>query len=89
MLTVLMSGFFATYLTDSLPKVGNGKHYNDAALYMVFNTLAILTLLIITQTLKYTIKRPRPQNGEGCPMRAFDIAVKEVGTYAMPSGDTA
>ena len=47
-LTVLMSGFLALYLPQTLPKVGNGKHYNEAALYMVFNILAILTLLIVT-----------------------------------------
>ena len=88
-LTVLISGFIAMYNPGRMPSVGNGKHYNEAALYMVVNILAILTLLIITQTLKKTIKRPRPHNGEGCPMRAFDIAVKEVGTFAMPSGDTA
>ena len=90
-IALVLSGLFAYYVPGTpLPIISKDNiHYNEVGVYILTQIMAIITLLVVTQSFKYLIKRKRPHHGEGCPLRHFDLAVHEVGTWAMPSGDTA
>jgi membrane-associated phospholipid phosphatase len=51
--------------------------------------VALLAMVGAVQTLKYSLKRPRPEQLSHTYRFHSDLRKKEEGTYAMPSGDSA
>jgi len=56
--------------------------------FFILYGLSLLMMVCCTQIMKYTIKRERPVRRSDTT-RISDLRGKEVGTYAMPSGDSS
>ena len=97
-ISIIISGIYATYypdyITSRLPK--SVPSQSAVRVYVLFNITQLLSLLIVTQTLKNVLRRQRPlypHNQLGLeplvPKRVGNLSDKESGTLSMPSGDTA
>jgi hypothetical protein len=65
-------------------------------LYVLLNAVQLFTVLAITQTMKKSIARVRPQyatvayeSAPIVPIRMVELSKREIGTLSMPSGDAA
>ena len=93
-LCVIMGAFnYDSMLRANGFKPVGGKITDDIKLaygscFFILYGLSLLLMVSCTQLMKHTIKRERPVR-RADTTRISDLRGKEVGTYAMPSGDSS
>jgi membrane-associated phospholipid phosphatase len=96
-LSGFVSLYYAYYNTETLLiKCGLSQHHYDSDSYLrikvaigffIFNVIAAVSLVLITQVMKKAIRRTRPKYIHAERIR--NLSILEKNSHSMPSGDTA